>query len=98
MRRPPKYTRGFIDRHGKPRWYFRREGRKQLALPGLPWSPEFMAAYEDAMNGATNLPAEIGAPRTAPGTFDALIVRFYNSTMFQKTGGWSAETQRTRRN
>jgi integrase len=93
--RPPKYTRGFVDRHGKPRWYFRREGRKQIALPGLPWSPEFMAAYEEAMDGATNPTPEIGAWRTKPGTFDALIVSFYSSNVFQ---GWSAETQRTRRN
>jgi hypothetical protein len=24
MRRRPKYVQGFIDLHGKPRWYFRR--------------------------------------------------------------------------
>src|SRR5262245_34894791 len=95
MHKPPKYTRGFIDRHGKPRWYFRHERRKSIALPGLPWSPEFMQAYEDAMSGATNPPAEIVAGRTVPGTFDALIVRFYSSTVFT---GWSAETQQTRRN
>lgn len=95
MRRPPKYTHGFIDRHGKARWYFRREGQKGMALAGLPWSPEFMAAYEDAMNGETNQKPEIGAGRTKPGTFDALIVRFYSSTIFKS---WSAETQRTRRN
>lgn len=93
--RPPKYTRGFVDRHGKARWYFRREGFKQIALPGLPWSPQFMAAYEEAMGGESNSRPEIGASRTLPGTFDALIVSFYNSTVFK---GWSAETRRTRRN
>ena len=35
--------------HGKPRFYFRRRGFPSVNLPGLPWSPEFMAAYEDAM-------------------------------------------------
>ena len=94
MRRPPKYTRGFIDRHGKGRWYFRREGFKGATLPGLPWSPEFMAAYEIAMNGATNPPAEIGASRTKVGTFDALLVRFYASTLFTS---WSEGTQKARR-
>lgn len=93
--RPPKYTHGFIDRHGGSRWYFRREGHSGVSLPGLPWSPEFMAAYEYAMNGETNPRPEIGASRTKPGTFDALIVRFYGSTHFDS---WSAETQRTRRN
>jgi hypothetical protein len=55
----PKYVRGFQDRHGKPRFYFRRKGYKSLPLPGLPWSPEFMKAYEAATSGM--LPAEIGA-------------------------------------
>jgi hypothetical protein len=36
MRRPPRYCHGFTDRHGKPRWYFRRAGFKKLPLPGLP--------------------------------------------------------------
>ncbi|MDI1345322.1 MAG: tyrosine-type recombinase/integrase [Pseudolabrys sp.] len=64
-------------------------------MPGLPYSPEFMAAYEDAMCGDSLPKREIGAGRTRAGTFDALIVRFYASTIF---AGWSAETQRTRRN
>ncbi len=93
--RKPKYTHGFIDRHGRPRFYLRRESFKQVPLPGLPWSPEFMFAYEDAMNGETNPSREVGAKRTNLGTFDALIVRFYRSTIFLS---WSAETQRTRRN
>ena len=60
MRRPPPYCNGFIDRHGKARWYFRRAGFKKVPLPGLPWSPEFMAAYEQALAGQ---PAPIGAER-----------------------------------
>ena len=51
MRRPPKFVNGYIDRHGKPRFYFRRAGFKKVPLPGLPWSPEFMAAYEQALSG-----------------------------------------------
>ena len=43
MRKPPKYCQGFLDRHGSARWYFRRPGFDRAALPGLPWSPEFMA-------------------------------------------------------
>ena len=41
----PKFVHGYIDRNGKPRFYFRRSGFKGVALPGLPWSPEFMAAH-----------------------------------------------------
>ena len=49
MRRPPKFVHGFIDRHGKSRFYFRHAGFKKVSLPGLPWSPEFMAAYNAAV-------------------------------------------------
>jgi hypothetical protein len=34
MRRPPKYVQGFIDRHGKPRFYFRRAGFKTVVAAG----------------------------------------------------------------
>ena len=45
MRRLPKFVHGFIDRHGRPRLYFRRSGFKQRPLTGLPWSPEFIAQH-----------------------------------------------------
>jgi integrase len=80
MRRPPKYVQGFIDRHSKPRFYFRRAGFKTVALPGLPWSPEFMAAYEQALAGQ---PAPIGAERTIPGTLRALAVSYFASPAFR---------------
>jgi hypothetical protein len=51
MRKPPRFMHGYVDRHGKPRWYLRRRGCPNIPLPGLPWSPEFMAAYEAALNG-----------------------------------------------
>jgi len=39
-----KYVHAFRDRMGRIRYYFRRHG-KRTALPGLPGSDEFMAAY-----------------------------------------------------
>jgi hypothetical protein len=80
MRRPPKFVQGFIDRHGKPRFYFRRPSFKRLALPGLPWSPEFMAAYQQALAGQ---PLQIGSARTKPGTVRALAVSYFNSPDFR---------------
>ena len=80
MRRPPKYVHGFLDRHGKPRFYFRRAGFPKLPLPGLPWSPEFMAAYEDALAGQR---PPIGADKVMPGTMRALAVLFYTSLGFR---------------
>jgi integrase len=80
--RKPAYVHGFVDRHGKPRFYFRRPGFKHVALPGLPWSPEFMAAHEAAMRGATAPAVEIAARRTIPGTLNALLIAFYASAKF----------------
>ena len=72
----PRFVHGYIDRQGKPRFYFRRPGFRQIPLPGLPWSPQFMAAYGTAMAGQ---PAEIGIARIKPGTIRALAVSYYNS-------------------
>ena len=80
MSRPPKFVQGFIDRHGKARFYFRRAGFKAVALPGLPWSPEFMAAYEKALAGQ---PAQLGSDRVKPGTIRALASSYYNSIAFR---------------
>lgn len=76
LMKKPRYTHGFVDRHGKPRFYFRRPGFKLVPLPGLPWSPEFMAAYEIALAGQ---PVEIGIKRVKPGTMRALSVSYFNS-------------------
>jgi integrase len=88
----PRYVHGFIDRHGHPRFYFRRRGFKQVALPGLPWSETFMAAYEAALNGAQ--PIIIGESRTAPGTVDDAVVRYFGSVAYT---GLAPSTQGMRR-
>jgi integrase len=80
MGRLPKYVNGYIDRHGRPRFYFRRPGFKTAKLPGLPWSPEFMAAYEQAAAGH---PIQIGSARTKPGMIRALATSYYNSLEFR---------------
>jgi len=79
MYRAPKFVQGFIDRHGKPRFYFRRPGFKRVPLPGLPWSPEFMAAYEEALAGQL---MQVGGSRVKPGTIRALAISYYNSLGF----------------
>jgi integrase len=80
MRRPPKYVHGYCDVRGKPRFYFRRAGVPQVALPGLPWSPEFMAAYEVALAGQ-DAPAP-AAKGVKPGTLRALAIGYFGSTAF----------------
>jgi integrase len=71
----------------------RRVGRKRTALPGLPWSTEFMDAYQAALENTPKV--EIGASRAKPGTLNAAIVAYYKSTAF--TNGLSPVTQKHRR-
>ena len=47
-RKNPPFVHDYVDQHGTAKFYFRRVGQPKIRLPGLPWSPEFMAAYECA--------------------------------------------------
>jgi hypothetical protein len=80
MRRLPKYVHGFIDRHGKPRFYFRRPGFETRALNGLPYSAEFMSDYEAALAGQ---PLPVGANKARPGTMRTLALSYFASTEFR---------------
>jgi integrase len=94
----PKYVHSYVDRHGKARFYVRRPGYKQVALPGLAWSPEFMTSYAEAMAG-DGIKQEIGAKNTITGTMHALAVSYFQSAGFlslrhstQKVRRWQVET------
>ena len=92
-RKNPDYVQHFIDEDGSPRFYLRKPGVKRVPLPGLPWSPNFMAAYEAALGDA--LVPVIGASRTKPGTVDAAIVSYYG--LSQNFKGMAPSTKRMRR-
>src|SRR5262245_25096949 len=92
MRRLPKFVHGYLDRHGRARHYLRRPGRKEVPLPGMPWSPEFMDAYEAAMKNAA--PVIIGEARSAPGTIAEAVARYLGSAVFT---GLAPSTQAMRR-
>jgi integrase len=89
----PKHVHSYVDRHGRARFYYRRKGHKLTALPGLPWSPQFMQAYERAASGVTTEP--IGSRLIKAGTIKHLINVYFNSLTFSEL---AAETRRTRRN
>jgi integrase len=93
-RKHPKYTHGFVDHDGKPRFYLRAPGCKRVPLPGLPWSPEFMEAREKALKGDWVAP-ELGASRTRAGTVNAAIVSYYQSSAFKD--GLAESSQKMRR-
>ena len=67
----PKYVHGFLDRHGKPRFYFRRAGFEAKRLRGLPYSSEFMRDYESVMADQP-LPVGAGKVRPGPGSVEAM--------------------------
>ena len=75
----PRYVHGFLDRHGRPRFYFRRPGFESAPLRGLPYSPEFMAAYDAALVGQ---PLPVGTQRARPGTMAALALSYFSSPQF----------------
>lgn len=91
LRRPPKYCQGFEDRHGKVRWYYRRPGFARVPLSGLPWSPEFMAAYEKAAAGDK---PEIGQHKTVPGSVSALVASYYRTSDFTQLSDSTKTTYR----
>lgn len=64
-----------------------------MPLPGLPWSPEFMAAYEAAMAGEM-VSASVRSKRTKPGSVAALVASYYQSTEYRNL---KPITQRTYR-
>src|SRR5947209_6299327 len=76
----PRYVHGFLDRHGRPRFYFRRAGFDRERLRGLPYSPEFMADYEAAMAGQTQ---PVGMDRARSGTMNALALSYFASPEFR---------------
>ncbi|MEZ0169901.1 tyrosine-type recombinase/integrase [Microvirga sp. TS319] len=87
------YVQEFVDRHGKVRRYFRRNG-KRTPLPGLPGSKEFRLAYEAAMAG--NWDGEQQDKDTSPpGSMSRLIALYYSSATFK---GLEPITQSSYRN
>jgi len=87
------YIKAWVDKKtGKPYWRFRRRGYKEITLPGLPGSREFMAAYQQALD-RPQMP--IGAKRTKAGSVNAALVGYYDSTMF--FGSLAPGTQAMRR-
>ena len=87
----PKYVHGYIDCRGRPRWYLRRPGFKRIPLSGLPWSPEFMAAYEAGDVGREN---SAGQKRHQLGGVADLITIYYQTAAFLQLADATRQTYR----
>jgi integrase len=86
------YAVPIFGRDGKVRWYYRKRGQKDVRLPGLFGSPEFMGAYTAAISKRE--PIEIGAKRAKAGTIASVIGLYLASAAF---AGLAADTRSTRR-
>ena len=76
----PKYVQAWVDRRDDRAYYYlRRRGFPRVRLPGLPWSPRFMAAYEAAMSGPRTA---IGTGRIKPGSVAAVVAEYFDSQQF----------------
>src|SRR6516165_759499 len=89
----PKYVQAWVDgRDSRAYYYLRRRGFPRVRLPGLPWSPSFMAAYESALAGPRTA---VGAGRVKPGSVAAVVAEYFDSQSFFTSK--SPGTQRMRR-
>lgn len=92
MNRPkrlPKYVKAYVDRHGKARYYTRCPGLPAVALPGVPWSPEFMSAHAAATDTAKKPP--IGASKIVAKSIGDLTTRYLADRAFARL---APDTQR----
>jgi integrase len=75
-----RYVQAWVDEEGRAHHYFRRRGFRRVPLPGLPGSPEFMAAYESAMQQPA--PPIGQEKRSRPGSVAAAIAAYLDSMLY----------------
>ena len=73
------FVKEYRDRHGKPRYYLRKRGMPRVALSGKPGTPEFLAAYQTALERPEACPS---SPKAVTGSFDALCKEYLKSAEF----------------
>lgn len=74
------YIQPIRDRDGRVKYYYFRRAGQRKKLPGLPGSPEFIAAHQAALEAK---PAARPPTKAAPGTIDALRETYYASPEFK---------------
>ena len=90
-RRLPQYCYEDTDRHGNVRVYLRKPGQPKVRLRGVVWTPEFMAAYEFAVNGTI---ASVKTKGAKPATWRWLCEEYLKSPEFN---AHATSTQSARR-
>lgn len=87
----PAFVSSYRDRHRVLRWRFRRPGYPESQTRELFGSEAWWAWYA-AADAATKL--EIGASRTKPGSFNAVVVAYYASSDYRRLGKVTQVTYR----
>jgi integrase len=82
----PQWVSEYRDRHGKPRYRFRRKGYAQYLFKHAPGTEGFRQEYEACKQGVSAEPIMPGVNRIKPGSFDDLITRYYRSPDFLDPG------------
>jgi integrase/recombinase XerD len=85
-----KYLTGDVDRHGNARFYVRVPGRSKVRIRGVPYSEEFMLAYNAAFVDKPPVPAR----SAVRGSFRHLCQLYFSSLEFRQL---DAKTQKWRR-
>lgn len=75
----PAYASAFKDVRGKERIRLRRTGWQTVYVQAKPGTPEFTEAYKAWERDGKII---VGEAKVTPGSFDALITRFYRSSDF----------------
>lgn len=83
-RLPPGCVEDVDRKYDTVRIYYRpKKGMKKIRLRGVPWTPDFMAAYETAKTGI----AQAKAIGVKPGTFGFLCARYVGDCIeFKRLG------------
>lgn len=95
MTLPLQHINRYVDRHGKPRYYYRPPGSKNTPLAGEPGTPEFITSYRAAEERAARSKPPIGAGRNASGSVAQAVSLYLGSAKF---GRLALDTKRTRKN
>jgi integrase len=83
----------YKDRHGKPRYRFRKVGYHTHHFKAQPGSAEFMSEYAAAKEAKVEK-AAISTRAVIPGSIDDLCIRYYGSPAWKKMADNSKATYR----
>jgi integrase len=77
-----KYVHKYVDRHGKPRAYYKPPIGKNISLPVPVGSDEFLIAYTEARRGGNPAIGKVPS-KEEKGTFNELLAQYFRSPKYK---------------